>query len=78
MLMFYALYRTLGADRFDRAYRSFLGPRRATGGSTADLVAAFRGESRRVDPIFADWLESARWLARLAAGETISTILASY
>ena len=78
MLMFYALARTLGAETFDRAYREFFQQHRDSGGTTADLVAAFRRVSPRSAPILDDWLLTPRWHRRLAAGETFQHIVAGY
>ena len=61
LLMFYALYRLLGADAFDRAYRAFVLQYRDTGATTAALVAAFHREDPSSDAIFADWLTTTRW-----------------
>ncbi len=78
LLMFYALYRVLGADGFDRAYRSFVQQYRDTGATTAALVAAFRRESPSSEAIFAEWLTTAHWYSRLASGESLSHIIDSY
>jgi hypothetical protein len=78
LLMFYALYRVLGPDAFDRAYRSFVQQYRDSGATTADLMAAFHRESPASDPIFADWLTTTRWYSRLASGESLAQIIGSY
>jgi hypothetical protein len=78
LLMFYALYRVLGSEAFDRAYRSFVAQYRETGATTAALAAAFRRESPSCDAIFADWLTTTRWYSRLASGESVSHIIDSY
>jgi hypothetical protein len=78
LLMFYALYRVLGADAFDRAYRGFFLKYRDTGASAAELAAAFHRESPACDAIFADWLTTTRWYARLASGEPLAQIIGSY
>jgi hypothetical protein len=78
LLMFWALYQTLGAEGFDRAYRSFFQGHRETGARTSDLVNAFERESGRSAPIFADWLTTTRWYDRLAGDSTMSDLLARY
>jgi len=78
LLMFYSLYRVLGADGFDHAYRTFMLQYRDSGATTAELEAAFRRESPFSDAVFADWLTTTRWYARLAGGESLQQILASY
>jgi len=74
-LTFYSLYKTLGADAFDRAYREFFRQYRDRGATSQDLIAAFN----RVDPaserIFADWFSTTRWYTRLARGEPLRQIL---
>lgn len=77
-LMFAALYQTLGADTFDRTYREFLQASRTTGAAAADLARAFRSADGRSEKILDEWLFTTRWHARLAAGETMAQILASY
>ena len=78
MAMFYALYKTLGAESFDRAYRAFFQQHRATGGTTADLIAAFHNENAASDRIFAEWYSSTVWYRRVNAGETVRAIVNSY
>ena len=78
MLLFYALYQALGAEHFDSAYRGFVARYHTKGATTADLAAAFRDASTRAGPILEDWLTTTRWYSRLASGESIAQILASY
>lgn len=78
MLMFYTLFRVLGPDAFDRAYRNFFQEHRATGATIADLVAAFRGASPLSERIFDDWLFSTRWYSRLASGESLGHMIDGY
>jgi len=78
LLMFYALHRVLGDSGFDRAYGAFFQKYRDTGATSADLVAAFHRENPSSDPIFMDWLTTTRWYARLASGESLQQIIASY
>ena len=63
-LMFDTLYRSLGPQAFDRAYRDFFQRHRLSGGTNRERVASFE----RVNPgsrrIFADWLYSTRWYQR--------------
>jgi hypothetical protein len=77
-VMFYALHRTMGAERFDRAYREFYQRYRERGATGADLVAAFRRADPRSGPIFADWYSTTRWYAQLTAGESVRQIVGSY
>jgi aminopeptidase N len=78
MIMFYALYRTLGPDTFDRAYRDFFQRYRTQGAHTADLVAAFHAASPASDPILHDWLLTTAWVTRLQAARSIDEVLAAY
>jgi hypothetical protein len=78
MAMFYALYQALGPDAFDRAYRSFFQKYKIAGGTTADLIAAFHSVSPAADRIFAEWLTTTRWYARLSAGESVKQIVRGY
>lgn len=76
--LFYSLYRVLGPDTFDRAYRGFYQKYRDVGASSADLVASFHRTDPRGDVIFADWFTTTRWYARLSAGESIARQIDSY
>lgn len=78
MLLFYALYQVLGADGFNRAYRDFLHEHREKGGSTSQLVAAFRNVSPNSEPIFQDWLFTTRWYSFLKSGKTVAQIVDGY
>src|ERR1019366_8750189 len=78
MLMFYALFRVLGPDAFDSAYRDFFQEHRDNGAGIADLVAAFRRASSKSDRIFADWLFTTRWYSRLASGESLGRMIDAY
>lgn len=78
MLMFKALYDVLGAAMFDRTYAAYYQEHREQGGTTAQLADAFRAVSSKSDPILADWLFTTRWRARLASGESLAQIIASY
>jgi len=78
MLMFYALYRALGPEAFDRAYAEFYRQHQRSGGTTAQLAEAFRSVSPKADSVLTDWLFSTHWHARLAAGETFAHLIASY
>jgi len=78
MLMFYALYQVLGQEAFDRAYGGFFQQHREKGGTTADLVAAFRKISPKCDPVFQDWLFTTRWYSLLSSGKTFSEIVEGY
>ncbi|HEV8196162.1 MAG TPA: hypothetical protein VGP87_05955 [Gemmatimonadales bacterium] len=77
MAMFYALYQTLGADGFDRAYRSFF-QQHGTGGTTADLIAAFHAVNPAGDRIFAEWYGGTGWYDRLLKGERLTQIVQGY
>jgi hypothetical protein len=78
LLMFYALYRVLGAEAFDRAYHDLVQEHWDTGATTGDLVAAFRRQGPSSEAVFADWLTTTRWYSRLASGESLSQIIAGY
>jgi hypothetical protein len=77
-LLFHALYRTLGPERFDRTYREFLQQSRARGASSAELLTAFRRADPRSDPILADWFSTTQWYVRLAGGQSVRQILEGY
>ena len=78
MTMFYALYQTLGAEGFDRAYRSFFQQHHGAGGSAADLIVAFHGVSPAADRILAEWYTTTGWYSRLLAGESLRQIAQGY
>jgi hypothetical protein len=78
MAMFYALYKTLGAENFDRAYRSYYQQHRATSGTSAELLAAFHDVNPASDRIFTEWFSTTRWYGRLTAGETLRSIVDGY
>lgn len=78
-LMFYALYRTLGPDAFDRALASWFREYRASGSTTPQFVTAMEAAGGpELEPLFRDWLETARWYQRLSAGESLAALVASY
>jgi hypothetical protein len=76
-MMFYALFNTLGADRFDRIYRELYQGHRG-GVSSSDLVAAFRDADPRGARIMQEWFTTTSWYARLTAGESARAIIDSY
>lgn len=78
LLMFYALYQVLGADEFDRAYRTFFQQYGIQGARAADLIAAFHMESTRSDRVFGDWYSTTRWYRRLSAGESTRQMVDTY
>lgn len=78
LAMFYALYRTLGADTFDRAYRAFLDHHRDGGATNAELIAAFHAASPASDAVLAEWFTTTRWYERVAAGESVRHIVDGY
>jgi len=78
MLLFYALYHTLGSASFDHAYRTFFQRYRSSGATTAELVAVFHHEGSATDRIFDDWLTTTHWYTRLAGGETLADMLTTY
>ena len=78
MFLFTLLYRVLGPDRFDRAYRSFFQSHQGEGATPQDLVAAFRAVDPRSEAIFHDWLLTTRWHRRLQAGESLEQMVSEY
>ena len=78
MAMFYALYHTMGAAKFDRAYGRFYQKYRASGATSAELIAAFRAEDKATDLIFREWFTATKWYERLAAGEPLKRIVEGY
>jgi hypothetical protein len=79
LLMFAALYESLGESAFDRAYRGFFQRYGERGATSAQLIAAFHDATGgRSDPVFDDWFLTARWHARLTHGESFARIVASY
>ncbi len=78
MLMFYTLYQVQGAGPFDRAYRDFFQAHQAHGGSTKEMADAFRAQGTASEGILNDWLWTARWYARLHAGERIPQMIDAY
>jgi hypothetical protein len=77
-VMFYILYQVLGADTFDRAYRTFFQRYRTRGARTTDLVAAFHDADARSDAVLDDWLLTTRWYGRLSAGTSIDQMIGAY
>jgi hypothetical protein len=67
MLMFDALYRALGPETFDRAYRDFFQRYRTRGATTAQLIAAFHQIAPASDGVFEEWMTTARWSSRVLA-----------
>jgi hypothetical protein len=78
MAMFYALFKTLGTESFDKAYRGYYQQHRAAGGTSAELVAAFHDVDPRSDRIFADWFSTTKWHSRLAKGEKLRDVVQGY
>ena len=78
MLMFHVLDQLLGADRFDQCYRRFYQRYRGPGATGRDLADSFHLVDARADAVFADWFFTARWYARLAAGESLQQMIESY
>ena len=76
--MFYALYRALGADQFDRAYRVFYQRYKDSSATSADLMTAFHDVDPSADRIFDEWFRTTRWYARLRGGESLERIVESY
>jgi hypothetical protein len=76
--MFYALFKTLGAARFDRAYRTFVEQHRESGATSATLVAAFHAVSPASDPVFGDFFTTTRWYQRLLGGESLRSMVDGY
>lgn len=78
-LMFFALYRTLGRDAFDRALASWFRAYRDSGSTTPQFVAAMEAAGGAdLEPLFRDWLETAGWYRRLRSGESLAALVASY
>lgn len=78
LLMFYALYQTLGPDAFDRTYRDFFQRHRERGATAEEMVAAFRGAGETTDQVLTEWWSTPRWRARLGAGEPVRQIVEGY
>jgi hypothetical protein len=76
-LMFYTLFRTLGADRFDRTYRDLFQAHRA-GVLSRDLIVAFSEADPRAARIMQEWFTTTTWYDRLKAGESARAIVESY
>jgi aminopeptidase N len=78
-LMFYVLYRVLGANEFDRRLGSFFRKYRATGGTTEQFVASLSdGSAIDLGPLFRDWLFTTGWAERLSSGQSLQDIVESY
>jgi aminopeptidase N len=78
MILFYSLYRTLGPETFDRAYRDFFQRHRDRGARTADLVAAFRNAAPASGPILDDWLLTTAWYPELLRARSVLDLVAKY
>jgi hypothetical protein len=75
MLLFYALYRLAGHDKFRRIVGDHYQNHHADGGTTEDLVS----EARRIagpgaDAIFQEWLFTTRWCKRIDAGADVRVL----
>lgn len=78
-LMFYALYETLGEAEFDRALGRWFDRYRASGSTTLQFMTTMQTASGRdLDPLFDDWLTTARWYDRLHGGESLEEVIARY
>ena len=66
-VMFYTMYGVMGHDAFTRLVRDYYATYASTGGSVADFMSmAKRMSPVRLDVLFADWLQSARWTSVIA------------
>ena len=78
LLMFYALSRTMGEERFDRVYHEYFQEHQSAGGSLDELVAAFERADPATTTIFHDWLTTTRWYDRLSTGESFEAMVKGY
>jgi hypothetical protein len=78
-LMFALLEKVVGPERFREIVGGFYQRYKESGATTADFLsfAKARGGAP-VERLFAEWLTSTRWLARLRSGETLSTMARRY
>jgi aminopeptidase N len=78
-LMFFALYRTLGEEAFDRALSAWFRKYRSTGSTTQEFMDATQASSgQTLAPLFRDWLITAGWYERLRGGKSLEQIIGSY
>ena len=78
-VMFYLLYETLGADRFDAVLGSYYRTFTHTGSTTREFADWLTdAEPRLRNTILEDWLFTTRGIERLTAGESLAAILESY
>jgi hypothetical protein len=74
-LMFYALFETLGADRFDAALGGYYQSHRERGGTFPELLERIQSESPRdLSAFFDTWVRTTRWLDELRAGKPVERI----
>jgi aminopeptidase N len=79
MLMFDVLYGVVGQDRFNSIiggyYREY-----ASGGATTDDFVRYskRVSHTNLDRFFDDWIYTARWYDRIAAGATVPDLVRYY
>lgn len=79
MLMFYALYRTVGQDSFDAIVGGYYRKYQATGASTDQFVSlAQTAAGRDLASFFNDWLYTTRWYEILVSGVKVQDLADRY
>jgi len=74
-LMFYALFETLGADRFDAALGGYYQSHRERGGTFPELLDRIQSESPRdLSGFFDTWVHTTGWLDELRADTPVERI----
>ncbi len=75
LLMFYALHRAMGDERFDGALGSYYQDHRERGGTFEDLLERLQARSPvDLTGFFRDWVYTTAWLDQLRAGTAVAEI----
>lgn len=78
-LMMSVLYEVLGAKNFSEVMGGFYQKYKNTGATDTQFVAYAKQHARRnLNDLFNDWFLTTNWYTRLARGETLHDIAASY
>ncbi len=77
-LLFYVLYETLGAERFDRVLGSYFQEFKARGTDTDGFVSWVRRIEPDLATVMEDWMYSAKWVERVEREGPVELLAAEY
>lgn len=78
-LMFYVLQEVLGPEELNETLGGWFERYRSSGSTTRQFVDFAQTRTDvNLEPLFRDWLFTARWLERLESGETLAEMIESY